>query len=197
MLQLVRNPVYLGKRRVDGELIAAAHEALVDQETADRVDLAIGSRRTTRSRARQRLLPYSDDPYMLRGILYCGGCERPMTTSSSKAVSLKRPNAHPRYYRCRGTAAQPACKPPVQVAAAKIEQDVLDLLRDRDLIARQPEAVAAFLDALRAEWKLMGRPQTIEVVRRLFWKVIWKAKQARSELEFDAVAITSLVDDVE
>ena len=156
VLQLLRNPVYLDKRRVDGELIAAAHEALVDQQTADRVDLAIGSRRTTRSRSRQRLLPYSDDPYMLRGILYCSGCGRPMTTSSSKAVSLKRPNAHPRYYRCRGTATQPACKPPVQVAAAKVEHEVLGLLRDRNLIAGQPEAVAAFLDALRSEWKSMG-----------------------------------------
>jgi hypothetical protein len=55
---------------VDGELIAAAHEALVDQETADRIDFAIGSRRTTRSRTRQWLLPYPDDPHMLRGILY-------------------------------------------------------------------------------------------------------------------------------
>lgn len=180
VLQLLRNPVYLGKRRVDGELIAAAHEALVDQQTADPVDLAIGSRRTTRSRSRQRLLPYSDDPYMRRGILYCGGCGRPMTTSSSKAVSLKRPNAHPRYYRCRGTATQPAGKPPVQVAAAKIEQEVLALLRDRDLIARQPEAVAAFLDALRSGWKSMSRPQTTEVVRRLVWRVTWKAMRGRA-----------------
>lgn len=65
LLQLLRNPVYLAKRRANGELIAAAHEVLVDQETAHRGDLAIGSRRTTRSRARQRLLPYSDDPCIL------------------------------------------------------------------------------------------------------------------------------------
>lgn len=131
---------------------------------------------------------------MLRGILYCGGCGRPMTTSSSKAVSLKRPNAQPRYYRCRGTATQPACKPPVQVAAAEIEQDVLGLLRDRNVIARQPETVAALLDALRPEWKSMGRRQVTEVVRRLIWRATWKAKQGRVELEFDEVAIQSLLD---
>jgi Recombinase len=67
-VQLLRNPVYLGKRRVDGELITGAHEALIDQETAARVDAAIGGRRTTKSRSRQRLLSYSYDPYMLRGI---------------------------------------------------------------------------------------------------------------------------------
>lgn len=194
VLQLLRNPIYLGWRRVNGELIAAAHEALVDAQTADRVELAIGSRRTTRSRARQRLLPYSDDPYMLRGVLYCGGCGRPMTTSSSKAVSIKRPNAHPRYYRCRGTAAQPACKPPVQVAAAKIEQEVLVLLRDKNLIAGQTESVAAFLDALHLQWKSMGRPQTTEVIRRLIWRATWKPNQGRVELELDEIAIGSLLD---
>lgn len=114
---------------------------------------------------------------MLRGILYCGGCDRPMATSSSKAVSLKRPNAHSRYYRCRGTATQPACKPPVQVAAAKIEQEVSALLRDRNRIASQLEAVAAFVDVLRSEWKSMGQPQTTEVVRRLVWRATWKPKE--------------------
>lgn len=118
-----------------------------------------------------------------------------MTTSSSKAVSIRRPNAHPRYYRCRGTATQPACKPPVQVAAAKVEQDVLDQLMDEDVVARQPEAVAALLDALRSEWKPMSRPQTTELLRRLVWRATWKPRQGRAELEFDEIAIRSLLDD--
>lgn len=79
-----------------------------------------------------------------------------MTTSSSKAVSLKRPIAHPRYYRCHGTATQPVCKLLVPIAVAKIEQEVLALLRDRDFIARQLEVVATLLDSLRPEWKSMS-----------------------------------------
>jgi hypothetical protein len=89
----------------------------------------------------------------------------------------------------------PGCKPTVQVAAAKIEEEVLVLLRDRYLIASQSEAVAAFLDVLRSEWKSMGRSQTTEVVRRLVWRATWKAKQGRVVLEFDDLAVRSLLDD--
>ena len=53
------------------------------------------------------------------------------------------------------------------VVVTKIEHEILDLLRDKNLIAGQIESVAAFLDALRSEWKSMGRPRTTEVVRRL------------------------------
>jgi site-specific DNA recombinase len=195
VLQLLRNPVYLGKRRVEGELIAAAHPAIVDSKIAEQVDLAIGARRTSHSRPRQRLLASQNDPYMLRGILHCGDCGRPMTTSSSKAVSLKRPNAHPRYYRCRETATRAACKPPVQVAAAKTEADVLAMLRDPNIIAAQLPHVAALLGTLRPHWRRMTRADRAAWVRRLLWSAEWKPKSARLTLIFDQIGVEQLLDD--
>src|SRR5690606_39790219 len=124
---------------------------IVDSTLAERADRAIGARRTSRNRPRRRLLASQNDPYMLCGILRCGGCGRPMTTSASKPVSLARPNAHPRYYRCRGTATQAACKPPVQVPAAKTEAAVIAMLRDPDMIAARSRHVAALLKALRPQ----------------------------------------------
>lgn len=56
VLQLLRNPVYLGKRRFGDQLIAAAHPAIVESKLAERSDLAIGARRTSDNRPRQRLL---------------------------------------------------------------------------------------------------------------------------------------------
>ena len=70
----------------------------------------------------------------------------------------------------------------------------MGLLRDRSVIGQQPEAVVPFLDALRSEWKSMRRPQTTEIVRRLVWRVTWKAKREQVELEFDEIAIRSLID---
>jgi len=195
VLQLLRNPVYLGKRRVDDELIAAGHPALVDSKTAERADLAIGTRQTSNSGPRQRLLASEDDPYMLRGILHCGDCGRPMTTSSSKAVSLKRPNAHPRYYRCRGTATRAACKPPVQVAAAKTEADVLAMLRDSNIIAVQSPHVAALLGALRPHGRRMTRADRTAWVRRLLWSAEWKPRSERLTFVFDEIGVEQLLED--
>lgn len=195
VLQLLRNPIYLGKRRVDGELIAAAHPAIVDSKIAERVELAIGARRTSPSRPRQRLLASQDDPYMLRGILHCGGCGRPMTTSSSRAVSLKKPNAHPRYYRCRGTATRTACNPPVQVAAAKTEGDVLAMLRDPNIITVQSPHVVALLGVLRPHWRRMTRADRTAWVRRLLWNAEWRPKSERITSAFDEISVEQLLED--
>lgn len=195
VLQLLRNPVYLGKRQVGDELIAAGHPALVDSRTAERTDHAIGARRTSHNRSRQRLLSSHDDPYMLRGILHCGGCGRPMTTSASKPVSLKRPNAHPRYYRCRGTATQAACKPPVQVPAEKTEAAVIAMLRDPNRITAQSRHVAALLSALRPRWRSMPRAEQTEWLRRLLWSAEWKPRSERLNLLFDEIGIEQLLED--
>lgn len=195
VLQLLRNPVYLGKRRVGDQLIAAAHPAIVESKLAERSDLAIGARRTSDNRPRQRLLASQDDPYMLRGILRCGGCGRAMTTSASKPVSLKRPNAHPRYYRCRGTAMAAACKPPVQVPAQKTETSVIAMLRDPHVIAVQSPHVAALVKALRPRWRSMPRSQQTEWLRRVLWSVEWKPKSERLNLLFDEIGIEQLLED--
>lgn len=102
ILSILRNPAYVGQRRLKDGVINAVHPAIIDADLAARAEAAIAKRRTTTPRPRRNYRCSSDDPFLLRGLLHCAQCKRPMTTSSSKAVSTVRPNIHPRYYRCRG-----------------------------------------------------------------------------------------------
>lgn len=67
---------------------------------------------------------------MLRGLLRCTGCGRVMTTTASAAVTMENADEVPRYYRCRGDAARPACSQPVQVTARHVEARVPTVLRE-------------------------------------------------------------------
>ena len=69
------------------------------------------------------------DPFVLRGLITRGTCEKTMSSSMSEAITLKlvkrlrrKPNAVPRFYRCRTV----GCA--VQVPALEAEQMVRDAL---------------------------------------------------------------------
>ena len=65
------------------------HEPLVEVETFERAKAVLGARgcgRTSRERARV------DRPYLLRGLVYCGVCQRRMQAQHSHGAA---------YYRCR------------------------------------------------------------------------------------------------
>ena len=65
---LLNNPSYLGKIRLDGELVDGAHPALVDQETFDRCQAI----RTRNSKRMKRT--FTRYHYPLAPVLVCGHC---------------------------------------------------------------------------------------------------------------------------
>ena len=72
---IVRNPVYKGFVRYGGMLYTGKHEAIVDEETWEQANKAIGSGREDGTGLRYR------DPHvhLLKGILRCGSCGLAMT----------------------------------------------------------------------------------------------------------------------
>jgi site-specific DNA recombinase len=124
--QMLRNPIYLGElvynRRTESRFLGSftvpasnpndprktrpnpesevirvpgTHPALVSREVFDQVQKRLASNRT-------RTTPLKQNPFMLTGLLKCGGCGAPMfgrTLKSGNGTTGKKGKAH-RYYCC-------------------------------------------------------------------------------------------------
>ncbi len=90
---IVRNPIYKGFIRYNGDLYPGNHEPIVDQETWEQANRAIGNGREGKG------LHYKDDHvHLLKGILRCGPCGLAMTPyPSGKKTKDGRPYL---YYAC-------------------------------------------------------------------------------------------------
>lgn len=110
-LRLLTNPTYAG-RRPDGA--QGMHEPIVAPALFERVQTIVEGRRTRTPTQRSERGADEDtairqfDPFRLRGLLTCGACGKVMSPALSEALTSKlvmrlqrKPNAVPRYYRCR------------------------------------------------------------------------------------------------
>src|SRR5205807_5198860 len=88
---LLRNPAYVAKVRLDGELYPAEHKAIISQDVFDRAQALLASNGTTGGREAR-----NKHGALLKGLLFCAPCDAPMAaTHTSKAGRLYR------YYLCR------------------------------------------------------------------------------------------------
>ena len=76
VLQILRNPIYVGERVHAGGTVEGVHEGIIDADLAQRAWRAIDERRTRQPEPRGPALDWDRDPYMLRGLLRCAGCGR-------------------------------------------------------------------------------------------------------------------------
>jgi len=149
--RLLTNPAYIGKVNFNDVVYDGEHDAIIDQDTWDRVQILLNGaprhpgRRGPRSSA------------MLGGILYCAPCGTAMTPTFSQ----KR-NVRYRYYVChrahrRGWGTCPS----KSVPAVEIEKFVIDRLRavgqDPDLVSRTVEESRKQLAARKADLEAQAR----------------------------------------
>lgn len=185
VLQILRSPLYVGQRLAGPILVPGVHPALVDDETARTAGDAIAARRTRSPRLRGPILSIDRDPFMLRGVLLCGGCGGPMTTSASKPVTIETRDQVPRYYRCRGSAERPACRPHIQIAARVVENAVLTTLRCTAGPDGAHPSAQRVLIGLRPYWAKLAPGETNEWVRLLVWAATWHHAQCRLDVDLD------------
>jgi len=191
VLQVIRNPVYLGKRQHKGQWIAGVHEPLVSKGLADEARRQIARRRSRRPGRRDSA---KNDPFVLRGILRCGRCDRPMTTSSSRVKSKTdgKVKVH-RYYRCRGNAEGPPCKPSVQVAAHIVEGQVVWLLANPWKIVPAPRKVKRLLSKFSDEWEVLFPTERAAKIRELVWSATWNPSQRNISIVIDEINLERIV----
>jgi len=117
VLAILTNHTYAGLVAHGNKFHEGCHKALVDRELFHRVEDLISDRRTGEHRQRGGRASF---PWVLRGILLCGNCGRPMGTHTVRFGSVVRC-----YYRCRSTAGgREACKG-VMISAGEVEAVVL------------------------------------------------------------------------
>jgi site-specific DNA recombinase len=119
---LLANPVYLGKIRFDGEIYKGRHEAIVSQETFDRVQALLKANRVKRGPQRSQ----KEHVFLLEKLLRCGDCGSTMTPIWSTGANSARYH----YYACtlRQRTSGTACSAGL-VPADEVEQFVLSELR--------------------------------------------------------------------
>jgi len=152
LLALLTNVTYTGQVKHDGEVLPGTHEAIVEQDTFDRVQEIIGANsdgQTGTCRNKHRAL--------LKGLLKCGHCGAAMAHTFAK-----KGNRLYRYYQCvtRQKQGRDAC-PTRSVAAQAIEDQVVGEIRK---LARDPALIEqVFGEAIRQQAALTPR---LEAERR-------------------------------
>jgi site-specific DNA recombinase len=194
VLQILRNPIYVGERVHNGGTVEGVHDGIVDADLVQRAWRAIEERRTRQPESRGPALDWDRDPYMLRGLLRCAGCGRATTTSASARVTIDNADEVPRYYRCRGDSERPACTPPVQVSAQKVEAIVLAVLKKADPHFISDARSRGLLEHLRPSWDSWSRADRNLMVRNLLWSVRWSPRRGLAGFTLDTIAVDNFIE---
>jgi DNA invertase Pin-like site-specific DNA recombinase len=126
--RMLRNPFYVGRVRLDGEVFDGRHPALVDGDVWGRVQARLRRDATTPAR---RLAPV----HALTGLCLCEACQRPMVCRMDRGDRRLECQAQAQEYGCVGAGAPLV----VLVEAAVLEQVTLYI----DKLTADPQAVAA------------------------------------------------------
>ncbi|MFG0261298.1 MAG: recombinase family protein [Novipirellula sp. JB048] len=179
VLKLLSNRTYLGEIPNGDSTLPGEHSPIVKQDVFDLAQQHIVERRT-RSPGRRE----NPHEFLLRGILVCGLCERPMTTSYSHHRNIRY-----LYYRCRSQAGgRPPCAN-VSVKRYDIEQFFIDTLGDP--ASDDPE----FMEGLREVWKQLDQDQQRRLIPRLLSKVVFNPDLGTVEIECNEAEVRALIAD--
>jgi site-specific DNA recombinase len=160
--KLLSNPIYTGRIHNGTETLPGEHDSIVNQETFDEVQRQIASRQTRSFETGERKAKPERDTPLLRGLLICGHCDRPMGTSISQNGSIRYP-----YYRCRSTAGgRPPCAG-VNVHCHEIETLIITILGQPN--ASDPDEMAGIAEAWNKLDEAIQRKLLPTILRRVVW----------------------------
>ncbi len=168
--KLLKNPLYIGKIKHHDNLYEGRHDAIISQDTWDKVQAILREgvkRRDTNSKRRERAV--------LTGLIHCGGCQRAMTPTHT---SKQRRKLY-RYYIATGykKGRCPDC-PIKQIAANEIETHVLHqvqrVITSPDILLDTIKAAKTF-DKLITPSEVRNALQTIAPI----WQELFPAEQQR------------------
>ena len=161
--RFLTNHIYIGKVRFDGQVYDGEHEAIVDQETWDRIQALLAAD----ERGPRR--PSSRCTSLLAGLLRCAPCDAAMTPTWSQ-----KGNRRYRYYLCTKAHRHgwETC-PSKSIPAIEIEKFVVEKIksigRDPDLVMRTVEEARKQMAGRRTDLATEARQvrQDIEKTRAI------------------------------
>jgi len=146
---VLRNPIYAGIVGYEGERFRGEHPAIIEEATFERVQRIL--------EGKERVLKFHgfNPEYLLRGMLACALCCKPMTPASTHHARMAY-----RYYRCttRMKHGKEAC-PSAPLSAVSIEQYVVDRIAEAAVdgaLAREVQAgIEAKIAKQRSHYELL------------------------------------------
>ena len=183
---VLRNPLYVGKMRGQGETLHRGEQAaILDEPTFAAAGASLAARTTGRKRR-----PLSDE-YALAGILRCAPCEAPMAP-----CPVKGRNGRPyRYYRCRAHQQYAKRCPTGLLPADALERAVAaqvvvvgndakaTVLLNAGVSPLSGMAVAPASSALLGAWPMLPVPERCRLLRSVVREVRVERGQLRIALK--------------
>ncbi|HEX6781566.1 MAG TPA: recombinase family protein [Solirubrobacterales bacterium] len=168
--QILRNPLYKGMVRHQGEVYPGKHEPIVDPEIWDAVAALLSSRRKSKGKGRGRP-PATGHHLFRKGMLRCI-CGGAMVTRTDRRTLADGSEAMYEYYECYNHHCDPASCPVTKLRREAVDPKVYAYF----------ERVGVDVEATRAE---METAQTAHVseVRALRGQADQEAQKAREGLE--------------
>jgi len=172
LLRLLQNPLYAGRVRAGDEIVEGQHDAILDEKVWQAAqDLMAGNRQAQPSSFRNR------HEALLKGILRCGQCGKPMTH-----VHTKKGDRRYGYYVCQTSQKEGAEACPGSRAAARhVEGFVVDRIC---AIGRDPALLA---QVVAEAGKVIGRKRAHATREHQRWDA------ERERLEAEAVSLLAIV----
>ncbi|MEO6246522.1 MAG: recombinase family protein [Opitutaceae bacterium] len=143
---LIRNPIYAGRVRLNAQHYAGRHEALVSADLWERANAAVVK---SLQPARCHLQARDKNCHILKGLVFCAHCDRAMIPNASG----KRDSAGRlyRYYTCSQAHQEKTSCPVKHLSATLLEITVVQFI---GAIARHPEIVRETLVVAKTQRKV-------------------------------------------
>ena len=161
ILKLLKNRVYISEILNGTSTLPGEHEAIVTVAVFDAVQRQLTSRRTRVAKRGERKGQGNPKYSNLLGLLICGQCHRPMSTSVSLRGSIRY-----LYYRCRSSAGgRPPCRG-VNIGVYELERLVGSVLADVD------DGQSEFPLKLREHWNQLDERQRQRRLSQVIHRVV-------------------------
>jgi DNA invertase Pin-like site-specific DNA recombinase len=166
--RILKNPYYKGCVTHKGNVYPGEHEAIIDEETWNKVQKIFAEHSTG-----TKVKSISSTPSFLKGIIRCASCDSPMKQTLCVKSGLRY-----RYYTCCKHLKYKTCESQYKnIPAEPVEQSVIDeILR----ILRSPEVVMK-LNKLADEKNDVNRNDIMVALKNLneAWNYLYQAEQKK------------------
>ncbi len=140
---IIRNPLYRGSVKFEGQEYAAKHEALVTSEIWDRANAATAD---TKPRPIYLFQERDAQNHLLKGLAWCGSCGRALVPNDSGKKSVR--GVKYRYYTCSLVMRESASRPCAvgRLSANALERVVIALVGEA---SKHPTLIAEMVETSR------------------------------------------------
>ncbi|MFN3194307.1 MAG: recombinase family protein [Aureliella sp.] len=174
---MLNNPVYAGEIRDGESTLPGSHQAMVSNTTFEAAQRQLEKRRTQKTQVRS--MPA---PAYLTGVVTCGSCNRPLSTSTSQRELRSTGKVLYRYYRCRSeSGGRPPC-PGVNVSVYELEQALRRSLAD---VASDDAQVPL---PFREWFAQLSEKEQLETLPKVFEQIVYKHDEGKIQMTFHETA---------